>query len=52
MIYRWIWQHLPGNKWVKSAMSVLLLIGLIAILFIFVFPVVDSLFESDPRIGD
>jgi hypothetical protein len=40
-MYVWIWRHLPGNQWFKMLGTLLLLIGVIAVLFFFVFPWVE-----------
>jgi hypothetical protein len=38
VIYPWIWRHLPGNTWIRAAIS--LVAFLLAVLFLFtvVFP--------------
>lgn len=40
-MYRWIWRHLPGGWPVKLAGCVVLFVGVVALLFLVVFPWVD-----------
>jgi hypothetical protein len=42
-MYGWIWRHLPGPVPVRIALAALLVIGVIALLFFVVFPLVDPL---------
>jgi hypothetical protein len=37
-MYAWIWRHLPGNVLVRSLISVVLVLGVIYLLFQYVFP--------------
>jgi hypothetical protein len=37
-VYVWIWRHLPGGVAGKLAGSLLLLVGVVALLFFVVFP--------------
>lgn len=39
-MYAALWRALPGNRWVKSAESLVLLLVVVAILFLWVFPLV------------
>lgn len=48
MIYSWFWGILPGNRWVKIALSTLILIGATAGLFLWVFPALDQLLTPPP----
>jgi hypothetical protein len=40
-VYVWIWRHLPGNRLVKSLLCLLLFVGVVALLFFYVFPWVE-----------
>ena len=40
-MYVWIWRHLPGRLWAKLAGSAVLLAGVLALLFLVVFPYVE-----------
>lgn len=40
-MYVWIWRHLPGGRLAKSLQSFLLFLGVVALLFFFVFPWVE-----------
>jgi hypothetical protein len=51
VIYSWIWKKLPGNAIVKASISLLLLAGLIAILFAWVFPAIDVSLTDSPLVG-
>ncbi|WP_405005474.1 hypothetical protein OHV13_15745 [Kitasatospora purpeofusca] len=42
-MYGWIWRHLPGNILVKAAISVLLVLGLVYLLFTYIFPWAEPL---------
>ncbi|MEY3561812.1 MAG: hypothetical protein RL068_964 [Actinomycetota bacterium] len=50
-MYLWIWKKLPGNYWAKVAASILLILGLITLLFLVVFPALDTFFAQDPTLG-
>ena len=50
-MYSWIWKILPGNKWLKAVLSLVLLIGVIALLFLVIFPALDNFFAQDPTLG-
>lgn len=39
-MYAALWRALPGNRWAKSAESLLLFLAVVAILFLWVFPLV------------
>ena len=40
-MYGWIWHRLPGGLAAKMAVSVLLVVGVLAVLWYFVFPYVE-----------
>ncbi len=42
-MYVWIWRHLPGPFAARFAQTVLLLAGVVAVLFLYVFPEVEPL---------
>lgn len=42
-MYSWIWRHLPGNTWVRSAISLALVLAIIFLLFQYVFPWAEPL---------
>jgi hypothetical protein len=37
-MYGWIWRHLPGQVWAKVSIAVALALGVIVVLFLWVFP--------------
>ena len=37
-MYAWIWKHLPGAVPVRVAIAAALLLGIVAVLFVWVFP--------------
>ena len=37
-MYPWIWRHLPGGIVAKVAVAVLIVLGIVAALFLWVFP--------------
>ena len=37
-MYAWIWKHLPGPVPVRVAIAAALLLGIVAVLFVWVFP--------------
>ncbi|MGP3978652.1 hypothetical protein ACTWQF_32530 [Streptomyces sp. 8N114] len=37
-MYGWIWRHLPGNVYVRALISVVLVVGVVFLLFQYVFP--------------
>ncbi|MGP4109644.1 hypothetical protein ACTWP5_01840 [Streptomyces sp. 4N509B] len=37
-MYGWIWRHLPGNTLVRSLISAGLVIGVVFLLFQYIFP--------------
>ncbi|MGB8650189.1 MAG: hypothetical protein WCD35_05970 [Mycobacteriales bacterium] len=41
-MYPWLWRHLPGPLLARFAQSLLLLAGILALLFLVVFPAVES----------
>lgn len=42
-MYGWIWRHLPGNVWVRAAVSVVLALAVVFVLFQYVFPWAEPL---------
>ncbi|MFE6054660.1 hypothetical protein ACFQ6N_28225 [Kitasatospora sp. NPDC056446] len=42
-MYGFIWRHLPGNTLVKAVISVLLIVGIVYLLFTYVFPWAEPL---------
>ena len=42
-MYVWIWRHLPGPLALRLAQLAVLLAGVVALLFVVVFPVVEPL---------
>ena len=50
-MYRWIWNKLPGNRWLKVAQALALIGLLVALLFLVVFPQLDLIFIAPPTLG-
>ncbi len=42
-MYSWIWRHLPGNTPVRAAISLVLVLGVVFLLFQYVFPWAEPL---------
>ncbi|MFD4661459.1 hypothetical protein ACFWP2_38275 [Kitasatospora sp. NPDC058444] len=42
-MYGWIWRHLPGNTLVRAVVSLLLVVGIVYLLFTYVFPWAEPL---------
>jgi Fe2+ transport system protein B len=42
-MYGWIWRHLPGNAWVRSVLSLVLVLAVVYLLFQVVFPWAEPL---------
>ncbi|HJQ46064.1 MAG TPA: hypothetical protein VJ870_07045 [Amycolatopsis sp.] len=42
-MYGWIWRHLPGPVAAKLAISVVLVLAIVALLFFVIFPWLDPL---------
>ncbi|MER7579871.1 hypothetical protein [Kitasatospora sp. NPDC097691] len=42
-MYGFIWRHLPGNILVKAVISLLLVLGIVYLLFTYVFPWAEPL---------
>lgn len=40
-MYSWIWRSLPGHTPLKMLISLVLLLGVVALLFFVVFPIVE-----------
>jgi len=51
MFYLWIWEKLPGSKFVKVIEATLLIGVVLFILWFIIFPNVDSYFSGDPSLG-
>ena len=46
-MYLWIWDRLPGNTLVKSLISAGLILGIVAVLWFWVFPAAEPLLPFD-----
>ena len=46
-MYAWIWHHLPGPVPLRVLLSIVLILGAIALLFVWVFPWVETQIEFD-----
>jgi hypothetical protein len=42
-VYGWIWKHLPGNAFFKAIFSLILLVGVVALLWFVIFPWAEPL---------
>ncbi|GAA0663177.1 hypothetical protein GCM10010193_13180 [Kitasatospora atroaurantiaca] len=42
-MYGWIWRHLPGNALVRAILALLLVLGVVYVLFQYVFPWAEPL---------
>lgn len=42
-MYGWIWRHLPGNTWVRALCSLVLALGVVFLLFQYIFPWAEPL---------
>lgn len=42
-MYGWIWRHLPGPLAAKLVISIVLVVGIVALLFFVIFPWLDPL---------
>ncbi|GAA4858156.1 hypothetical protein ACGFX4_34635 [Kitasatospora sp. NPDC048365] len=42
-MYGWIWRHLPGNTAVRAVICLLLVLGVVYVLFQYVFPWAEPL---------
>ncbi len=42
-MYGWIWRHLPGNTLVRAVLALALVLGLVYVLFQYVFPWAEPL---------
>ncbi|WBB64789.1 hypothetical protein O7599_19610 [Streptomyces sp. WMMC500] len=42
-MYGWIWRHLPGNALVRALISLILVLGIVFLLFQYVFPWAEPL---------
>lgn len=50
-MYKWIWDRLPGGLVVKSVSAFAISLGLVFLLFTFLFPFLDVSFFAPPTIG-
>mgnify|MGYP007070465520 CR=1 FL=1 len=48
MIFPWLWRLMPGGKILKSSTLLILLAGVVAILFQFVFPGLENFLTPPP----
>ena len=46
-MYAWIWGHIPGNSWVRVMIAVSLVLAVVAVLFLWIFPIVDAMVTFD-----
>ena len=44
-MYGWIWRHLPGPRWVRAIIALILTAAVVFILFQWVFPWADATFD-------
>lgn len=42
-MYGFLWRHLLGNNWLRTAQCVVLLVGVVALLLLVIFPAVEPL---------
>ncbi|MFE0421795.1 hypothetical protein [Streptomyces sp. NPDC058953] len=42
-MYGWIWRHLPGNVWIRALIALVLVLGVVYLLFQYVFPWAEPL---------
>ena len=42
-MYGWYWRHLPGNTWLRVAITVVVVLVLVYVLFQYVFPWAEPL---------
>ncbi len=45
-MYAWIWRRLPGGTTGRAGLAVLLVAAVLAVLFLIVFPAVETLLPS------
>lgn len=48
-MYAAIWRVLPGPVWVKAILALLLIVGIVAALFLWVFPTIAPLLPFDQQ---
>jgi hypothetical protein len=51
MIYSWIWQKLPGKKFLKTLVALAIATIIVAGLFLWAFPAIESAFIESPVIA-
>jgi hypothetical protein len=42
-MYGWFWRHLPGNTWVRAAISLAVVLVIVYVLFQYIFPWAEPL---------
>lgn len=52
MIYKWIWNKLPGGRLKKLAVSAALAVLAVWLLISFVYPNLSLFLNSDPTVAD
>ena len=51
-MYEWLWRHLPGGRFGRPALALLLLVAALALLFMVVFPWVEPRLPfNDSNVG-
>jgi len=51
-MYLWLWERLPGNRLAKTLTSVGLVLGVVALLWFWVFPLVEPVLPFyDSQVG-
>jgi hypothetical protein len=51
MIFPWVWNLLPGNRFAKLVLLVMILVLVALILFLLVFPALEILITPTPVLG-
>ncbi|MFV0427460.1 MAG: hypothetical protein ACK5KU_10565 [Beutenbergiaceae bacterium] len=51
-MYGWIWRHLPGPVVVRLLLALIVISGLVALLFLVVFPAVEPLLPLNDNTVD
>lgn len=52
-MYGWIWRHLPGPLVVRLLLALILIVGVVAVLFVWVFPALEPLVPfNEQTVGD
>ena len=50
-MYAWLWKTLPGNTLAKIAQATILFAAVAAVLWLFVYPIIQDLLTVDPSIN-